>query len=87
MHWWNDIETNNQGESLQTCLEKYGTGKDYCPVKDMGIKVLFLDSTKSFGYSWLLAVTRGRVDDGEWAVVKIHTETPDTYIREGDPHC
>ena len=85
MYWWNDVETNDIGESLQTCLEKYGTGKDYCPRKNMGIKVLFLDATKSFKKSWLLAVTLGRVDDGEWRPVCCHMEDADTYIRLGDP--
>ena len=85
MYWWSDTKTNRLGEDLNTCLRLYGTGTDYCPAKDMGIKVLFLDSTKSFGYSWLLVVTKGPVNRGRWCTVKCHSESQDTYIRKGNP--
>ena len=85
MYWWSDVETNTLGEDLATCLAKYGTGKDYCPVKNMGIRVIFLDSTQSFGNSWLLAVTEGPVDSGKWVGVKSHRLDEDTYVLNGDP--
>ena len=83
MYYWSDAFRNNTGETLETCLQKYGSAKDYCPVKDMGIQVVFLDDRKTFSNSFLTKCTRGQVDWGVWAKVKLQSEDPDVYVKRG----
>lgn len=73
--YWNDAFRNEKGEDLQTCLEKYGWGVD----RDHYAKVtvIFLDETRSFGYSWLL---RNDIRDA-FTRVRLYADDPCVRIR------
>ena len=70
-----EVFTNDAGESLRVCLDKYGVSvKDY---DEMGVTtvVLFLTGSKTHNDSWLLASTIG----GEPIRVKYYEADPFTY--------
>ena len=63
-HFWDLAKTNRAGESLDTCLQKYGYDvMDATDERDMIYKVVFLDETKSFGYAWLCWIYRPSTGD------------------------
>ena len=73
--YWSEVFTNDAGESLHVCLDKYGVSmKDY---DEMGVTtaILFLTSSKTLDDSWLLASTIG----GEPIRVKYYEADPFTY--------
>ena len=73
--YWSEVFTNDAGESLRVCLDKYGVSvKDY---DEMGVTtaVLFLTDCKTLDDSWLLASTIG----GEPIRVKFYEADPFTY--------
>ena len=82
-YYWSDIETNKHGENLNECLRKYGTGGWESREKDMKVKLLFLDSTKSDEYSWLLCMQR--LSTGEPALLRSYEEMESAYKRPGFP--
>jgi MYND finger len=55
-HYWSDKFRNSNGESLQDCLEKYGTGDFDSPNENKSLKVrcLFLDDSRTALKSWVL---------------------------------
>ena len=55
--YWSDTERNVKGEDLATCLHLYDTGGERLDDRDLETKLVFLDETRSTGYSWLLMVT------------------------------
>ena len=72
--YWSDTFVN-AGESLQTCLDKYGTGIQH--LRNMAIFVIFLDHTKDFGYSWLLRVNV----NGRFVGSKLYRANPSVRIK------
>ena len=74
--YWSDTFVNALGESLQDCLDTYGTGIQILP-RNRTIFVIFLDHTKDFGNSWLLrADMNGRFMGSEW-----YRENPSVRIK------
>ena len=55
--YWSESERNVEGEELATCLHLYDTGGERDDDRDLETKLVFLDETRSTGYSWLLMVT------------------------------
>jgi hypothetical protein len=55
--YWSESERNVKGEELATCLHLYDTGGERDDDRDLETKLVFLDETRSTGYSWLLMVT------------------------------
>ena len=55
--YWSESERNVKGEELATCLHLYDTGGERLDDRDLETKLVFLDETRSTGYSWLLMVT------------------------------
>ena len=51
--YWSDVITNNNGESLQVCWEKYGTGGWKNTQKDLGVHLVYLDASQSDSCSFL----------------------------------
>ena len=51
-YYWSDTFVNEQGESLRTCLERYGTGGDEDDA--LMTRLVYLDETRCDGNSWLL---------------------------------
>ena len=82
-HYWSDTETNTDGEDLNTCLRKYGTGGYESREKNMKTTLLFLDSTKSESYSWLLCMQR--LSTGETGCARLYEEMEHVYHRPGAP--
>ncbi len=57
-YYWDDKTTNNLGEHLHQCVEKYGLGTQKLRGKYTTMTVIYLDDQKSFGNSWCLKVIR-----------------------------
>ena len=55
--FWSESERNVKGEELATCLHLYDTAASGLDDSDLETKLVFLDETRSTGYSWLLMVT------------------------------
>ena len=55
--YWSESERNVKGEELATCLHLYDTSGERLNDRDLETKLVFLDETRSTGYSWLLMVT------------------------------
>jgi hypothetical protein len=55
--YWSESERYVKGEELATCLHLYDTGGERLDDRDLETKLVFLDETRSTGYSWLLMVT------------------------------
>ena len=51
---WDDTKVNQKGESLEWCLEHYGVGCTYSPVKDILTAIVFLSSEQIPDNSWML---------------------------------
>jgi hypothetical protein len=53
-HYWDDNFRNDEGKTLQECLNLYGTGSQKVHDKDIIMTVIFLSVEKTFGKSWCL---------------------------------
>ena len=80
-YYWSDTERNKAGESLQECYDKYGTGGWESAAKDMRVQLVFLDATRDDGCSWLAQMVRPST--GEYANVRVHENTDDTFKKKG----
>ena len=49
--YWSESERNVEGEELATCLHLYDTGGERDDDRDLETKLVFLDETRSTGYS------------------------------------
>ena len=57
--YWSDSATSRAtGESLRTCMAKYGVGGWQSEERDMVAALIFLDAERSPANSWLLGVKR-----------------------------
>ncbi len=56
--YWSAEEKNRQGESLSTCMSKYGVGGWYCTSRDMAAALVFKSDERLASNSWLLGVKR-----------------------------
>jgi hypothetical protein len=65
-YYWNDTKTNPEGESLQTCMTKYGVGGWYSPEKDMIYACIFMSEVKGHPWenNWLLGIKHFSGDQG-----------------------
>ena len=75
-YYWNETDTNPEGESLRTCMERYGVGGWYSKEKDMVAALVFKSAEKTAGNSWLLGLKRL---NNEQAEVRMYEENPFTY--------
>ena len=74
-YYWDDIETNDQGESINTCIERYGVGGWYQKEGQTAAAVVFLSSKKTFAKCWLLGMKNL---DGQLTMGNLE-ESPSTY--------
>ena len=81
--YWSETFVNEHGESLRTCLERYGTGGDEDDV--LTTRLVYLDATRSDCNSWLLNV-RER-SSGALLLDEAHELDPDTFRCAGPPPC
>ena len=70
-----------EGEELATCLHLYDTGGERDDDRDLETKLVFLDETRSTGYSWLLMVTL----TGTLVPVRLYEADPHTFKVLGAP--
>jgi len=75
--YWSESERNVKGEELATCLHLYDTGGERDDDRDLETKLVFLDETRSTGYSWLLIVTL----TGTLVPVRIYDRSRPTYLQ------
>ena len=54
-YYWSETDMNREGESLRTCLERYGVGGWYSN-DGRAAALVFYSAEKSAGYSWLLGM-------------------------------
>jgi hypothetical protein len=73
--YWSESERNVKGEELATCLHLYDTGGERDDDRDLETKLVFLDETRSTGYSWLLMVTL----TGTLVPVRLYEADPHTF--------
>jgi hypothetical protein len=78
--YWSDLYRNQDGKSLQYCLDNYGYGIRKDLFRDMEVFVVFLSSNKTFKRSWLVRVNR--ISTGIFAVVTFHRNAAMTYIKK-----
>ena len=59
--YYSEVFRNKENESLEECLEKYGTGSQSGDTKN-GVRVrthlIYLDDTRSAGCSWLFRIEK-----------------------------
>lgn len=75
-YYWNETDTNPEGESLRICMERYGVGGWYSKEKDMVAALVFKSAEKTAGNSWLLGLKRL---NNEQAEVRMYEDNPFTY--------
>ena len=75
-YYWDETKTNTQGESLRTCMERYGVGGWYATRKDMAVALIFLCADRSAGNAWLLGVKHMDHVQGD---ARLYEELPRTY--------
>ena len=78
--YWSDEFRNDEGEDLQTCLEKYGHGVDTDAQRDILTLVIFLNEDKDFGESWLIRINCG----DRFVPSRLYPEGPATRIKVFD---
>ena len=55
-YYWSEDEVNDKGESLQTCMSKYGVGGWYSTPSSMAAALVFKTEERLASKSWLLGV-------------------------------
>ena len=56
--YWSAEEKNREGESLSTCVSKYGVGGWYSTSANTVAALVFKSDERKANYSWLLGVKR-----------------------------
>jgi hypothetical protein len=79
--YWSEAQRNVKGEDLATCLHLYGTSGEHDNNRDLETELVFLDETRSTGYSWLLTVTL----TGTLVPVRLYEANPNTFKVLGAP--
>lgn len=74
-YYWSDTYRNNDGDNLEKCVEKFGTGKQKLPHKNILMEVIFLDEKHSFGYSWCLRCYNKKT--GQNVPVSLYEKNPE----------
>jgi hypothetical protein len=74
-YYWDDDETNDQGESITICMERYGVGGWYQKEGRTVAAFVFLSADKSFSKCWLLGMKNL---DGQLTDRNLE-ESPSTY--------
>jgi hypothetical protein len=79
--YWSEAERTVKGEDLATCLHLYDTGGERDDDRDLETQLVFLDETRSTGYSWLLTFTV----TGTLVPVLLYEAHPNTLKALGAP--
>lgn len=77
-YYWSNTTTNKDGENLETCLEKYGTGVQKLNGNRFIMECIFLDESRSFGNSWCLRCYNAKTKVN--VVMKMYEENPDEKV-------
>ena len=73
---WNETALNHDGESLRTCMMRYGVGGWYSTENDMVAALIFMSADKTAGNSWLLGIKHL---NGKQGVARIYEADPHEY--------
>lgn len=76
-YYWDPNERTDKGETLEDCLRLYGTGSQNMN-KELRYDVLFLDSSKSYGHSWMLRAYHRATGDN--VPVRLYEENPEHRV-------
>jgi len=74
-YYWDDDETNQNGESIKTCMERYGVTGWYQRAAQTAVALVFLSSEKTHANTWLLGMKNL---DGQLSM-RNHENCPTTY--------
>lgn len=75
-YYWNETKVNDEGESLEACMECYGVGGWYSEEKDMVAALVFLSTDKTAGNSWLLGIKHLNDEQG---AARMYEDDPRVY--------
>ena len=75
-YYWNETKVNDEGESLEACMERYGVGGWYSEEKDMVAALVFLSTDKTAGNSWLLGIKHLNDEQG---AARMYEDDPRNY--------
>ena len=53
-YYWDNSYRTKEGKTLQECFDEYGTGSQTSRKLGIRTTVIFLDSRRTFEYSWML---------------------------------
>lgn len=79
-YYWSDSFLNNEGKTLQQCMTQYGTKITRMSGGTAVYKVIFLDSSKDLGNSWMLWYKNKQKI---YYKVRLYEENPETYLILG----
>jgi hypothetical protein len=74
---WNETYANTKGQSLRTCVKRYGVGGWFSEKQDMVAALVFLSADRTPGNSWLLGIKH--LDGDEQAAATMYEEDPYAY--------
>jgi hypothetical protein len=74
-YYWDDDETNQNGESIKTCMERYGVTGWYQREAQTASALVFLSSERTHANAWLLGMKNL---DGQLSM-RIYENCPTTY--------
>lgn len=75
-YYWNETETNHEGESLRTCMDRYGVGGWYSEERDIVAALVFKSADKTAANSWLLGIKHL---NGKQETARLYEDDPRTY--------
>jgi len=76
-YYWDETETNHEGESLRACMDRYGVGGWYSQERDMVAALVYKTAAKTAANSWLLGIKH--LNGGKQETARLYEEDPRTY--------
>jgi hypothetical protein len=81
-YYWSETMVNHEGETLKTCMDRYGVGGWYSREKDMVTALVFLSAEKTAAMSWGLGVKQF---NGKQALFRMQEEARYPHLSPDTP--